>query len=89
MKKVKLIFPDGSIADIDEADVQAALNGGAKRYTEKATATKQVKFADGSIVDLDEQDANTALSGGATLVKKKAILPLVQNFPRLRWINQN
>lgn len=69
MKKVKVIFPDGSTADIDESDLQAALNGGAKLY--KAGTKKQVKFEDGSIADLDEEDANSALSAGATLVKKK------------------
>ena len=75
MKKIKVQFPDGSIADIDESDLQSALSGGAKVYTEPASQNI-VKFADGSTADLNDADSKSAIAGGATLVKKKGLTSL-------------
>lgn len=66
MKKVKVKFPDGSIGEVDEKDLPAALQSGAVRITQQ-----KVKFQDGSEADIDEDDVKGALTAGATLVKKK------------------
>ncbi len=72
MKKVKVIFPDGSTAEIDESELQSALAAGAKRVgattqTNSAKSTSMV-FPDGSIADVDEKEVSGAMSAGA--VKK-------------------
>jgi hypothetical protein len=72
LKKIKVIFPDGSIADIDESELQSALDAGAKRYTGSAVK-KSVKFPDGSIAEIDDADINSAISTGASIVKKKEV----------------
>jgi hypothetical protein len=70
MKKVKVIFPDGSTGEVDEKDLQAALAAGAKRFTDQPAAkTTSVTFADGSEGEIDERDYTNAVALGA--VKKK------------------
>lgn len=69
MKKVKVIFSDGSTADINEADLPQALANGARRADsagqEKSTT---MVFKDGSSADIAAKDMNGAISAGA--VKK-------------------
>jgi len=67
LKKVKVIFPDGSIAEINESELSGALAAGAKRHTEKSTS---MVFKDGSIADIPDNEMEGAMSAGA--VKKKA-----------------
>lgn len=71
MKKIKVIFSDGSIGEVDEADLKDALSSGAKLFSESTAKAKSVTFADGSVGDVDETDLEDAISFGATLVKKK------------------
>ncbi len=73
MKKIKVIFADGSIGEVDEKDLAAAKSAGAKLYTEdtKAKKTTTVKFKDGSEGEIPEDDLSAALNSGATVVKKK------------------
>lgn len=70
MKKVKVIFPDGSTAEIDESQVGAALSAGAKRYSGEVATEKSTSmvFADGSIADIPLDKVDAALQAGA---KKK------------------
>lgn len=69
MKKVKVTFPDGSVGEVDEKDLSAALAAGAKLFENGAAKTRRVVFADGSEGDIDEKDYASALSMGA--IKKK------------------
>lgn len=69
MKKVKVIFPDGSVGEVDEKDLQAALDAGAKRYTAQEPKMVKVEFADGSKGEIAQSDYDQALAAGA--VKKK------------------
>lgn len=71
MKKVKVIFPDGSTAEIDRADLKSALAAGAKLFSGEETKSTKVKFPDGSETDVDENDLQSAIDAGATVLKKK------------------
>ena len=51
MKKVKVIFDDGSVADIDEADFAEAEKAGAKRHVPNK-AKSLVSFEDGSMAEI-------------------------------------
>lgn len=66
-----MIFPDGSIKDVDSADVATARTLGAKEYSEPSKNGKKVsmQFSDGSIKEVDSADLAVAESLGA--VKKK------------------
>lgn len=70
MKKVKVIFADGSTADIDESQVDAAIAAGAKRYTGGVATEKSTSmvFPDGSIADIPTDKVDGAMQAGA---KKK------------------
>lgn len=73
MKKVKVIFPDGSIAELDESQVSGAISAGAKRYTDNSVDAKQkstsMVFPDGSIAEIPDNSIDGALKAGA--IKKK------------------
>lgn len=74
MKKVKVIFPDGSTAEVDESELQGALAAGAKRATDKTTTVNQksttMVFPDGSVADVSGTEVDGATKAGA--IKKKA-----------------
>lgn len=70
MKKVKVIFPDGSTAELDESQVEGAISAGAKRYSEQNNAkSTSMVFPDGSIADIPENHVEGAIKSGA--IKKK------------------
>lgn len=70
MKKVKVIFPDGSTADLDEGQVEGAIAAGAKRYSGEVSTDKSTSmvFPDGSIADVPMDAVDGAVKAGA---KKK------------------
>ncbi len=73
MKKIKVIFPDGSEADIDESELDAAIQAGAKRADASNKSKKiSVSFPDGSTADIEEKDIDSAMSAGAVKKKIKA-----------------
>jgi hypothetical protein len=70
VKKVKMIFPDSSIRDIEEADVAVAKTLGGKVYLKAGQTNNKVKkikmiFPDGSSGDINEQDTLDAIEAGA------------------------
>jgi len=66
VKKVKMIFPDGTIKDIEEADIAVAKSLGGKIYIKDTNQIKiKMIFPDGSIGDIAEKDINDALKAGA------------------------
>lgn len=69
MKKIKVIFPDGSIGEVDEKDLSSALAAGAKRYTGKPAKMVAVTFADGSTGEVDDDDYTKGVASGS--LKKK------------------
>ena len=75
MKKVKVIFADGSVGEVNDTDVQAVLTSGGKLYVDAGgnlqSEKTTVKFKDGSEGEINSSDLEKALSSGATLVKKK------------------
>lgn len=78
MKKIKLIFPDGSVAEIDESDVPAALSAGAKRYSGESKVEKSTSmvFPDGSVADISASEVIGAEKAGAIKKKVSDTLPV-------------
>lgn len=71
MKKIKVIFPDGSIAEIEQSELDSAIKAGAKVYKEQRKSV--FVFPDGSETEVEEPDINSAIAAGA--VKKKEAVP--------------
>lgn len=80
MKKKFIIFPDGSIGEVDEADYNAAIEAGAKDYTPPA-GKGLYRFKDESFGEVDETDFASATEAGGVPIdfnvkKKEETLPV-------------
>jgi len=69
VKKIKVIFPDGSTAEVSESELPQAIKAGARVADDKNEKKTTVKFPDGSETEVSKTDLDAALSAGA--VKKK------------------
>lgn len=76
MKKIKMKFPDGSVREVDDADIATARSLGAVDFTEtfsqKNGKKVSMQFSDGETKDIDSADVAIAESLGG--IKKKSQL---------------